>query len=172
MVGASVMALTAFAAVALGVALGACASSTTGPTESSRGPVGDPAPGALPVPDPTAVGAPSAPTDPAGRIETATSSEDERGAVGVPPPQVEFCTRLGYRAEVDGNCYFPDGTSCEQWDFYRLDCGREHTYCNTHGGEIAIVTVDHGSWTSQEAVCTLGDRTCTEDAFVKTGKCE
>jgi putative hemolysin len=97
-------------------------------------------------------------------------SEDERGSIGVPPSAPPYCTNLGYTV-VGDNCTFPDGTSCEQWAFYRGECGQSHSYCNLHGGSVASQTVDAGTFTTVSAVCTLNGRQCDEATFMATGHC-
>jgi putative hemolysin len=97
--------------------------------------------------------------------------EDERGSVGVPPPAGEYCAKLGYPIEGD-DCVFPDGTRCEQWSFYRGECGQPHSYCNKHGGSISQKTEDMGGWTAEYGVCDLNGKQCKESEFFVTGKCE
>jgi putative hemolysin len=99
------------------------------------------------------------------------ADEDERGSVGVPPTAGEYCTKLGFA--LDGsNCKFPDGTICEQWSFYRGECGQKHTYCQKQGGSIASKTEDMGGWTAVYGVCTVNGKSCKESSFIQTGKCE
>ena len=45
-------------------------------------------------------------------------------------PASVFCTEQGYKLEMReeavgtaGYCIFPDGTECEEWDFFRQECG-------------------------------------------------
>jgi len=99
-----------------------------------------------------------------------SASEDERGSVGVPPTGGEYCRRLGYPV-VDSLCQLPDGTTCDAWDFYRGKCGQAHTYCNRHGGSIALVTEDAGTWTAEYGECTVDGGQCEEGSFVATGTC-
>ena len=99
------------------------------------------------------------------------SAEDERGSVGVPPPPDEYCRLAGFTI-VGSECKFDDGTSCEQWAFYRGECGQAHSYCNQHGGTISTKTEETGSFTSVYAVCELNGKSCKESSFVQTGKCE
>jgi putative hemolysin len=108
-------------------------------------------------------------------------SEDERGSVGVPPPAAKYCTDLGYSesfpqsesdASSDALCVFPDGTSCDEWAFYRAQCGQAHSYCNLHGGSVRTDERDAGGFTSVVAVCDLGGTSCTELSFKQSGKCE
>ena len=43
-------------------------------------------------------------------------------ASAIPNPSSVYCDTLGY--DVQGDlCVFPDGTSCEAWEFYRGECG-------------------------------------------------
>jgi putative hemolysin len=96
--------------------------------------------------------------------------EDERGSVGVPPTAGEYCVMLGYTLS-GSDCQFPDGTSCEEWAFYRGQCGQPHSYCNQHGGTIASKTVNMGTWTAIYGVCTVNGAQCDEGIFVQSTKC-
>lgn len=99
------------------------------------------------------------------------TDEDERGSVGAPPPPAEYCQKLGY--ELQGStCVFPDGTSCDEWQFYYGLCGQANSYCNKHGGSVANESRNMGTYTASVAVCTLGDKKCDEATFFSSGKCE
>ncbi|HVM69116.1 MAG TPA: DUF333 domain-containing protein [Gaiellaceae bacterium] len=113
----------------------------------------------------------ASPTSPGAPAGSNVASEDERGNVGVPPPAVEYCKSLGYTL-VGEQCQLPDGTSCEQWSFYRGACGQAHSYCNRHGGQISTVERDAGTSTAVVAVCDLDGKRCEEDTFWRSGKCE
>jgi putative hemolysin len=102
----------------------------------------------------------------------ASADEDERGSLGVPNPAADYCTKLGYSWTSDGNCGFPDGTTCDEWSFYRGECGQAHSYCNTHGGSISSTTEDLGGGTSVYAVCDVNGKKCKESDFFATAKCE
>jgi len=106
-------------------------------------------------------------TSPSGPV----ALEDERGSVGVPPTAAEYCTRLGFTLE-GSQCNFPDGTSCEQWAFFRAECGLPHSYCNQHGGTVSSKTEDMGTWTAIYAVCDVNGKQCKDATFMQTGKCE
>ena len=65
-------------------------------------------------------------------LATAGSAEDDdpigwiggpgtEEGVGMANPAATYCTNQGYRYS-DGRCVFPDGSSCDAWDFYRGDC--------------------------------------------------
>ena len=54
--------------------------------------------------------------------------------IGMPNPAAVYCQSQGYRLEIRkdprtggevGYCVFPDGTSCEEWAFYRGECRYE-----------------------------------------------
>lgn len=108
--------------------------------------------------------------DPAGKSPVA--SDDERGNVGPANPASEYCGALGYKVDASGACVFPDGTSCEQWAFYRAQCGNGRSYCASKGGTIATKTEERNGGTYIYATCTLSGKTCSEDSFFRTGKCE
>ncbi len=69
--------------------------------------------------------------------------KEEKG-VQVPNPAAVYCVKLGYNYTIVnsakgqyGVCHFPDGSSCDAWKFYRGECGRRFTYCETHGGNLS-----------------------------------
>jgi putative hemolysin len=99
------------------------------------------------------------------------ASEDERGSVGVPPSAGEYCVKLGFTIAGD-RCTFGDGTSCEQWAFYRGECGQPHSYCNQHGGAVSSKTENMGTWTAVYGVCDVNGKQCKESSFIQTGTCE
>jgi len=49
---------------------------------------------------------------------------------GIPSPASEYCVDQGYRLEIRsdesggqyGVCIFPDGSECEEWEFFREEC--------------------------------------------------
>ena len=61
--------------------------------------------------------------------------------IGMPNPASVYCTALGYKYEIRTNknggqygvCKFPDGTECNEWDFYRGIKGQKWSYCNLLG---------------------------------------
>ena len=51
-------------------------------------------------------------------------------AFGLPNPASRFCIEHGYKLEIRdspqgqyGVCIFPDGSECEEWAYYRGECG-------------------------------------------------
>ncbi len=53
-------------------------------------------------------------------------------ASALPNPASTYCEEMGYQL-VGEMCVFPDSTSCEQWAFYRGECGQNYV----HGVECA-----------------------------------
>jgi putative hemolysin len=99
------------------------------------------------------------------------SAEDERGSVGVPNPAADYCEKIGYTLTADSKCVFPDGTSCEEWSFYRGSCGQPNSYCNRHGGAITSEESDAGGFTSVQAICHVDGKQCAEEDFYQSGTC-
>jgi putative hemolysin len=50
---------------------------------------------------------------------------------GMPNPASVYCTQNGYKSEIrtsddgsqNGVCIFPDGSTCDEWAYYRGECG-------------------------------------------------
>ena len=84
-----------------------------------------------------------------------------------------YCARLGYVAEAE-TCSFPDGTSCEQWSFFRGECGQAHSSCNRQGGQVFATTEnDAEGFRVTYALCKLpSGASCKEQDFATTGRCE
>lgn len=67
-----------------------------------------------------------------GTRETFTLDVDNAPSdAGMPNPASVYCEEQGYRLEIrtdeEGNqygvCIFPDGSECEEWTFFRGECG-------------------------------------------------
>ena len=163
------VALTAFLSTAVGCA--AESAPTNDPQgKQGSGVNGDPAPSA---PDPK-TGGDSTPgdgkptTDPT-PAPACTPLAKPSGSVN---PAAVYCTALGYTLASE-QCSFPDGASCEEWAFYRGECGQTHSFCNLHGGAVSNKVENMGSFTASYALCTFPDgKQCHEDAFSQTCACE
>jgi putative hemolysin len=65
------------------------------------------------------------------RGDCAPDSQSAPEAIGMPNPAAVYCEQQGFMLETvtaqDGsqsaNCIFPDGSKCEEWAFYRHECG-------------------------------------------------
>jgi putative hemolysin len=103
-------------------------------------------------------------------------------------PASTLCVELGYRHEIrtatdgsqQGFCLFPDGSECDEWSFYRGECGPQaeasgaemanpaSSFCVEQGYELEIRTAADGS---QQGFCLFPDGTeCEEWAFFR-GEC-
>ena len=55
----------------------------------------------------------------------------DRPQAGMPNPASVYCTQNGNKLEIrtaadgsqNGNCVFPDGSTCEEWAYFRGECG-------------------------------------------------
>ena len=100
---------------------------------------------------------------------TPTETVPPAGGVGLANPASVYCTELGYNLVFsdDGstaNCVYPDGSQCEEWAFFRGECGLAFSYCQQNGGKLEV----------QESVatCVFDDgSTCVEADFF-TEKCK
>jgi putative hemolysin len=101
----------------------------------------------------------------------------------VPNPASDFCLEQGYQYEIRpeegaqvGYCLFPDGTECEQWAFYRSECGPAATepgaslanpaskYCQDQGYRLEMRTDARGT----AGYCIFPDGSeCEEWAFYR-----
>src|SRR5438128_276010 len=94
-------------------------------TSPVTGQPGDPAPAPTTAPTTTPAPAPApAPAPVPGCTPLAAST-------GSANPAAVYCSALGYQLAGE-QCTFPDATSCEQWSFYRGECGQAHSFCNLH----------------------------------------
>lgn len=65
---------------------------------------------------------------------------------GLANPASVYCDDLGYtldiREDEDGGqhgvCIFPDGSECEEWAFFRGECGADKTYCARQGYTLEV----------------------------------
>ena len=106
----------------------------------------------------------------------------------MPNPASVFCEEQGGKVEVrtaadgsqQGFCILPDGTECDEWAFYRSECGPDASiggsqmanpasvYCEEQGGRVDIRTAADGS---QQGFCVFSDGTeCDEWAYFR-GDC-
>lgn len=91
---------------------------------------------------------------------------------GVVNPAAAYCLELGYQAK-DEVCILPDASVCDQWAFFRGECGQAFSHCEKQGGTISNEVRSQGTSTTSEAICTLPDGTeCSEQDFARTGTCK
>ena len=101
-------------------------------------------------------------------------------------PAAKYCTDQGYKWEVRtqaggeaGTCRFPDGSECDEWAYYRGQCGPggaktgaglpnpASQFCIAKGGKLEIRSAAGG----QAGFCLFSDGSeCDEWAFFR-GDC-
>lgn len=90
-----------------------------------------------------------------------------------PDPAAKFCVDSGYQYE-GGMCIFPDGSKCEEWAFYRGECGQKFTYCEKQGNKVESRVETETIKDAQfiYAICKFPDGTeCGEEDY-QQGKCK
>jgi len=106
----------------------------------------------------------------------------------MPNPASAFCEEQGGKVEIrtaadgsqQGFCILPDGTECDEWAYYRSECGPgaatggsqianpASAFCEEKGGRVDIRTTADGS---QQGFCVFSDATeCDEWAYFR-GDC-
>ena len=83
--------------------------------------------------------------------------------VGLANPASVYCAENGYELVFTddgstGMCKFPDGSECEEWAFFRGECGQTFSYCETHDGSLEVL--------NGIATCVFADgSTCVESDY-------
>lgn len=84
---------------------------------------------------------------------------------GLPNPASMYCRDMNYTVSGE-NCTFPDGSSCEQWAFFRGKCGQQFSFCGQHGYTLMSRNDSMGGWNSEYAVCSFnGTSECMEQQY-------
>jgi putative hemolysin len=112
------------------------------------------------------------------------SVEESEPTVGLPNPASVHCEEQGYKLEMReeaggtvGYCLFPDGSECEEWAYYRGECGPKgegagmpnpaSVHCEEQGYTLEIRDEAGG----QVGYCIFPDGSeCEEWAFFR-GEC-
>jgi putative hemolysin len=78
----------------------------------------------------------------------------------IPDPAGYICNELGYKISVRNNkegqygvCIFPDGTECDEWEFYGGLCGQNWSYCEKEGYDLVTKNDGKNSYSPIYAVC-------------------
>ena len=85
---------------------------------------------------------------------------DLMAASSMANPAAVYCGEQGYRHQIIsgeigeiGMCIFPDGESCDAWDFLAGKCGQEYSYCAQQGYDIKTVSDGKDPFSQEYAVC-------------------
>ena len=91
-------------------------------------------------------------------------STGKRAASFISNPASVYCLDLGYQYRVldlfdgqDGVCIFPDGETCNEWDFLQGKCGQEHSYCSRIGYETRVMSDGRNGFSPEYAICVSPD---------------
>jgi putative hemolysin len=134
--------------------------------------------GAQPTPDTVSTPLPA----------TGATEKTFESPLDMPNPASKFCRDQGFQLELrtdasgtTGYCVFPDGSECEEWAYYRGECGPADAtldsplglpnpasaYCEEQGYTLEMRTEANGT----TGYCVFADATeCEEWAFYR-GEC-
>jgi putative hemolysin len=65
------------------------------------------------------------------KVQTPEPPATDMPQVNMPNPASVYCEQNGYKLEIhtaedgsqSGICVFPDGSSCDEWAYFRRECG-------------------------------------------------
>lgn len=85
-----------------------------------------------------------------------------KSSLGIVNPAATYCQELGYQYTIEktpkgecGVCHLPDGSTVNEWEFFKGEVGEDYSYCKQKGYEIKIVSDDRCQYSSECAVCVL-----------------
>jgi C1A family cysteine protease len=91
------------------------------------------------------------------------------GSVKAPPsglanPAAVYCSDLGYSYDIletaegqVGICTFPEGLSCDAWDFLVGKCGQAHSICAKRGFKVETRSDGNDMYSQEYGVCVTKD---------------
>jgi len=83
----------------------------------------------------------------------------------------DYCTGLDYNLEYNqtgGFCVFPDGSKCNDWSFFRGECGQQFTFCEQNGFTLEYRTDNVYTY----AVCIFDDGSECKEIDYFANKCK
>ena len=90
-------------------------------------------------------------------------------------PASAHCTALGYTEAFQDEgtqCRFSDGSSCDEWDFYRGQCGQAFSACAQAGGDLTAGSSRIGTAFFRFGLCTFDDGSQCGEGELADGKCQ
>jgi putative hemolysin len=102
----------------------------------------------------------------------ALAGQSSGGGVGLGNPASIYCTQMGY--VLNGSqCVLSATVQCEEWAFYRGECGAAQSFCARQGGTVKNVTEMQGTAQVSYAKCTLPiGVSCNEQSFAASCQCK
>jgi len=93
-------------------------------------------------------------------LPAAVAGHETQPTVGSANPAAVYCEALGYEYIIErtedgerGMCVLPTGERVDAWDFYRGKVATEFSWGELNGYRVVPRIIDHGSFTTEEAVC-------------------
>jgi len=84
--------------------------------------------------------------------------------MGIANPAAVYAEEMGYERRIErtpageyGIVIFPDGTECEEWDFYRGECGRRWSYCARQGWATETASEGEDPFSPVYSICVGGE---------------
>ncbi len=110
-----------------------------------------------------------------GSVSGEERDDEKERLAGIPSPAAVYSAKMGYKYEIRKGKYavviFPDGTECDEWDFFTGKAGQKWSYCEQRGGKIENRVEDMGTWTADYAVCVFPDGSECEEMGYLDGRC-
>jgi putative hemolysin len=93
------------------------------------------------------------------RVQTSDSAGTEIPPPNMPNPASVYCEQNGNTLEIrtaadgsqSGVCVFPDGSACEEWAYFRGECGSAPQNSQTPGMTVEVTTEASGGGTEEQA---------------------
>ena len=83
---------------------------------------------------------------------------------GIANPAAVYCKDLGYDYKIvntdngqKGTCLFPDGTTCDAWNFYAGICGSKYSACAKYGYDTKTITNGRNSFSPEYSSCIMNN---------------
>ena len=83
-------------------------------------------------------------------------------AKGIANPAAVYCKDLGYNYKIvntdngqKGTCVFPDGTTCDAWNFFAGICGSKYSSCAKYGYGTKTITNGRNSFSPEYSSCIM-----------------
>jgi len=104
---------------------------------------------------------------------------DKNRSINMPNPASIYIASLGYKSETRKTdqggqrsvVIFPDGSECNQWDFYAGRCGQEWTCCARSGYELEVRDDGKDGFNPQYTVCIFPDGSKCKEFHFALGMC-
>ncbi|MBI2445430.1 DUF333 domain-containing protein [Candidatus Micrarchaeota archaeon] len=116
------------------------------------------------------------PTSPAA---TASATAETNTNANAANPAATHCVQLGYRNEIvdtpqgqSGTCRFPDNSTCDDWKFFRGECGQAFSACTKKGGKLGAVLMGPNGPVTSNSTCQFNDGTICEENELADGTCQ